>query len=292
MEDKIVVRPAKPSDREQVFKFCEQTWEWGDYIPQVWERWLKQPNGKLFVAVINKTPVGIGYVAITKPGEAWLEGARTNPAHRRRGVATAIANASLQFALQRGAKTARLVTEFDNAAAKTVLKKLGFQPVSEFVETTCEKMDDEKSGKSRSAKKKDEENLWRFLQTSECFKKSAGLFTKLFTWFSLGEPELKSFLKERKAVIYEENSVISGLMLIDDKVSEVWKENSVQTCYVDGNRKAVVDMIRFLKQHCRKSKIAKIYGFACNHKPVTSALLQMGFEPHGSSKIIYEKTLK
>lgn len=292
MKDKIVVRPAELSDRKQIFEFCEQTWEWGDYIPEVWQSWLQQPNGKLFVATINKTPVGIGHVAITKPGEAWLEGARTHPSHRRKGVATAIAKASLQFAIQKGAKTARLATESNNTAAKIVLKKLGFKPVSEFVKTVCENMSDGKSLKSRLAETKDEENLWKYLQTSECFKKSAGLFTKLFTWFSLGKPELKNFLKKRKAILYEEKGLISGLTLVEDGVSMVWNEESIQTCYISGSRNAVVDMIRLLKQQCRESKISKIYGFACNYEPVTSALLQTGFKPHGSSEIIYEKTLK
>jgi hypothetical protein len=74
---KISVRKARNSDREAVFKFCEKTWSWGDFIPKVWDKWLKEKNSRVFVATINGVPVGISHLSIDKPHEVWLSGEQT-----------------------------------------------------------------------------------------------------------------------------------------------------------------------------------------------------------------------
>lgn len=278
MKQKIIVRKARSSDNDAVFKFCEKTWDWGDYVPRVWNRWLEEKDGRILVATINNVPVGISHVKVLKPGEAWLEAARTDPKYRRKGVATAITKECFKFALQKDVKLVRLATNSDNTAALRALRKLGFKLVSEFVKMTCKKMEADKSEKTKWAKVRDEKEIWEFLRKSKCYAKTAGSFTILYVWASLQKEDLKKFLAERKAIICKDQNAVSGLMLIDDGVSREWSENSVQTCYVDGTQEAVLDMIRFLKEHCRESGIKRIYGFTCDHKPITSAFDIMGFE--------------
>jgi len=53
------IRAALPEDKETVLKFCRHTWEWGDYVPQVWDVWLSDPQGRLLVATIDNQPVAI-----------------------------------------------------------------------------------------------------------------------------------------------------------------------------------------------------------------------------------------
>ncbi|MGQ9506871.1 MAG: hypothetical protein ACUVTB_03300 [Candidatus Bathycorpusculaceae bacterium] len=80
---KISVRKARDSDHKAVFKFCEKTWNWGDYIPKVWDKWLTKKNSMIFVSTINDIPVGITHLSIDKPYEVWLSGIRTDPKYRR-----------------------------------------------------------------------------------------------------------------------------------------------------------------------------------------------------------------
>jgi len=139
----IHVREACDADREAVFEFCRHTWSWGDYIPHVWDKWLREENGKVFVATVDGVPVGIQHITIDKPNEAWLSGSRTAPNYRRMGVATAITMKCLEYAKSMGVKVARLVTESDNKAAIAAVQKMGFKPVAEFLKwnwKTCQKL--------------------------------------------------------------------------------------------------------------------------------------------------------
>jgi len=291
-KQKIHVRKAHASDREAVFKFCRKTWSWGDYIPKVWDKWLKEKSGGVFIATIDHVPVGITHLSLDKPHEIWLSGARTDPNYRRMGVATAITKKCLEYAKRKGAKVARLTTESDNIAAQAAIKKLGFKPISEFVEMTTEKIARENGKNSKWTEKTDTNALWNYLQTSEIYCKAAGLYTVLFHWFSLEKEDLKRFVEQQKAIMHlSKSSKIDGIMLIDDITAQEWHENTIQTCYIDGNFNAISDMIRFLKSHCHTLGIKKIYGFTCNHKSIITALEKLGFEREETSEIIYEKKI-
>jgi len=290
-EPRIFVREARASDREAVFKFCEKTWSWGDYIPEVWDRWLKEEKGRVFVATINGVPVGISHLSVDSSDEVWLSGARTDPNYRRKGVMTAITKKCLEYAKTKNAKVARLVTDSDNAAARAVLKKLKFRPVAEFIETSSEKITVEKTESSRWACIDETETLWNYLQKSEVYRKSAGLYTVLFHWFSLRREDLKRFVHQQKVIVHENSrGIVDGLMLIDDATAREWRVSTLQTCYIDGDYKAVLDMTRFLKNHCHSLGIKKIYGFACKHTPIVKALEKLGFEPE-DIEVVYEKRL-
>jgi len=237
-------------------------------------------------------PVGISHLSIDKPHEVWLGGARTDPNYRRIGVATAITKKCLEYAKQKAAKVARLVTESDNIAAQTVAQKLGFKPISEFTEMTTEKITEENSKNSKWAEKTDTNAIRDYLQTSETYRKAAGLYTVIFHWFSLEKEDLKRFIEQRKAILHlSAKGEIDGLTLIDDATAREWHENTMQTCMIDGNYNATFDMIKFFKSHCHALGVKKIYGFTCNHKPITTALEKLGFEQPDSIEIIYEKKI-
>jgi ribosomal protein S18 acetylase RimI-like enzyme len=289
---KISVRKARNSDREAVFRFCEKTWSWGDYIPKVWDKWLKEKNSRVFVATIDDVPVGISHLSIDKPHEVWLSGARTDPKYRRMGVATAITKKCLEYARKKGAKVARLVTESDNVVARALVQKLGFKQIAEFVEMKTEKITQEKSTNSKWAEENETEAIWNYLQNSETYRTAAGLYTVLFHWFSLEKSDLEQFIKQRKAIVHvNAEGKIDGLTLIDDATSTEWRKNTIQTCYIDGDTNAVLDMIKFLKNHCHTTKIQRIYGFTCNYKPITTELERLGFEPQETTEIVYEKRI-
>ncbi len=96
----VQVRLARAEDREAVLAFCQYTWEnQSDYIHLVWDKWFAEPEGRLFVAVVNDVPVGIARVFMVSDSEAWWEGLRVDRAYRGLGIAR-ILNAQREQFLQ------------------------------------------------------------------------------------------------------------------------------------------------------------------------------------------------
>ena len=134
MTDKVLVRRARPEDREQVLSFCERTWEWGDYIGDVWDKWLSEDRGALLVALVGDRVAGTGKVTMLSRAEAWLEGLRVNPAFRGYGVAQALYEAAETEARKRWARVARYATPSTNLAIHNLSERFGYRRVARFIE--------------------------------------------------------------------------------------------------------------------------------------------------------------
>ena len=289
MKREFVVREARASDRDLVLRFCQNTFEWGDYIENVWDYWLTNPSGRLFVATFEEKPIGVNHVAMVKRGEAWVEGARVAPEFRRMGVASLLNDASLEWALGRGAKVVRAVTDSTNFVAQKALARFGFGFVSEWILMEFDGCQLEASENARLAEKSDLDVVWSYLQASEGFRASGGLFTVVFRWKSLGKGDLRRFVDRRMAVVCERDKALCGLILFDDTVKYAWQENSFQTCYVDGDFEAASRMGRFLKSHLYEEGVAKIYGVMHNNAPLVSALSELGFRKRRITELVYER---
>lgn len=291
MKREFVVRQARASDKDFVLRFSRNTFEWGDYIENVWDFWLIDPSGKLLVATFDEKPVGMSHVAIVKRGEAWVEGARVAPEFRRMGVASLLNDAALEWALERGAGIVRAVTDSNNFVAQKALVKMGFSFVSEWAVMEFEDCQKETDATSRVAVKSDLDAIWAYLQASNVFKSSGGLFAILFRWKSLSKSDLKRFIERRMAIIHECDKVVCGLILLDDTVKIVWEENSVQTCYADGDFDAVLPMVRFLKGFLCGMGVEKIHALMLNSPSIVSAFSKSGFVASDRNEFVYEKKL-
>ena len=142
----IVVRRARPDDRDQVLAFATDTWNGHDYIPNAWPAWLEAGDGAFLVATVGApggldadgqplevgAPVAITRVAMVGPGEAWLEGIRVHPKVRGMGVASDLQVAELQWVAAQGAHVVRYATSWRNEASHRLGARDGIETVARF----------------------------------------------------------------------------------------------------------------------------------------------------------------
>jgi ribosomal protein S18 acetylase RimI-like enzyme len=129
-EKAFTIRPARADDKATVLTFCERTYEWGDYVPLVWDDWLDEEQGQLLVATRDDRPVAVGKVTLLTPTEAWLQGLRVDSQHRRQGLAHQMLQYCLDVARQSGATVARLATSSRNEAVQKTTERAGMQRIA------------------------------------------------------------------------------------------------------------------------------------------------------------------
>jgi len=136
------IRQITSADRREILAFTEKTFEWGDYISDVFDDWLKE--GLFLAAEMDGEVVGIMHASYLDDGSAWFEGGRIHPEHRRQGIATALAVAALDRITQDKIRTG---VEEQNIASGNLLKKAGAIPVMDYsiYEVPC--MDGESGAK-------------------------------------------------------------------------------------------------------------------------------------------------
>jgi GNAT superfamily N-acetyltransferase len=128
------IRPGRPDDLDAIRSFTAATFDWGDYVSERFPAWVRDPDGAVLVAVDPKDqPIGLVRVSMLSDKEAWAQGARVHPDHRRRGIAAAVTDEVAHWAAARGAHVVRLVVEDWNEAATAQVQQSGFRPVSPWV---------------------------------------------------------------------------------------------------------------------------------------------------------------
>jgi GNAT superfamily N-acetyltransferase len=132
VEGGFELRPVRASDRNEVLAMTAHTWEDGDYIPDVFDMWLADPQG-LFAALVH-TPSGriaaIDKVSILATGQAWFEGLRVNPDFRGQGISGKLQTHMVGVVRAMGAGVVRFITLATNIPIHIAAYRDGFHVVA------------------------------------------------------------------------------------------------------------------------------------------------------------------
>ena len=131
--DIVVCRPALPKDTEDVMELCSHIWDGGDYIPQVWEEWLADPDGLLGVAELYGRVVGVFKLTKFQEQEWYLEGLRVHPDYQGKGIASHIHEYVVETWRRMGSGIIRLVTGSYNVKVHQMCEQTGFKRIAEFI---------------------------------------------------------------------------------------------------------------------------------------------------------------
>ncbi len=133
----VTIREGRLGDLEAVAAFCRGTFRWGDYIPEVFASWVGDGHGRVLVAEQAGAVLGLMHIAWQGAGQAWFEGMRVHPDHRRKGVAVELTQAALAAARAEGVRVARLAIDQDNRPSLSLAERCGFSRVATLHEFEC-----------------------------------------------------------------------------------------------------------------------------------------------------------
>jgi GNAT superfamily N-acetyltransferase len=129
---KVTCRPARAEDTTDVLELTRTIWEGGDYVPQVWQDWLADSQGRLAVAEYAGRVLGLGKLTRLAAGQWWLEGLRTHPEFEGRGIAASLHAYLVDTWLHSGEGALRLATASFRKAVQHLCDRSGFTKVGEF----------------------------------------------------------------------------------------------------------------------------------------------------------------
>ncbi|MGC8567412.1 MAG: GNAT family N-acetyltransferase [Caldisphaera sp.] len=127
MLEKIFVERINKEDKKEIEDLTRNTWEWGDYITEVFDSWL---NDGLFLKAIdeNRKILGIIHVRIFEDF-AWLEGIRIKSDIRRRGLGKFLTLKAMEKSI---ANIFRLIVNENNYSSIRLVTSLGFREIDKI----------------------------------------------------------------------------------------------------------------------------------------------------------------
>lgn len=127
----IRIRAARPADKPAVRRFVSRIWS-DDYLLEVFDEWVRDRRGRLWVATIDGRVVGVAKLSLVGDRESWLHALRVDPAYRRRGVAAALLTHRIERAKRYGARVARLDTAEGNVAVRKLMRRFAFRVIGRY----------------------------------------------------------------------------------------------------------------------------------------------------------------
>jgi GNAT superfamily N-acetyltransferase len=281
---KIAVRPARPSDKEPLMEFIRRVWGGHDYIPSVWDSWLRDRNSEMFVATADGLQVGMNRIRYMPDGSGWLEGARVHPAYRGRGVASSLAEAAIAAASGKGVTVFRLTSGSHNKTAHRHIARIGFTEISRVSTYTPSKgMRLGPVGGVERLTGGDFETVSSSVRNSREYRLGAGVLWDVFAVRSLDDGEILRALNAGEA--YGCGGAVA-MAKVGREGTEVWR----QVCFVCGGGDDAVRLVRHAFGMRGEPRADRRFAYVPQGSGVISSLRSAGFE-RDFSLVLFERRL-
>jgi N-acetylglutamate synthase-like GNAT family acetyltransferase len=290
-------RFAKNTDKEDVLKFCINTFDWGDYIDQVWDLWYSESNSALIVAEneihhTKKSVIAVSHVSLCpNRRNIWLEGIRVNPDYRRRSIATELLSKMLSYGKRQGAKEASAIVGVNNLPSQLMMEKNGFDVISKWNYYNTNKSRRYGKVNVRTATVSDIKNVWDYLKQSKIYKSSGKRHVNSWRWYSFDSDTILTNIKDGKLLIAG-NDDIEGIAIINK--DGYWNRNDVfQIVYLDAaSISSLYDLIVFVIMlvHSDNDRYKRIQIFSPQIRQMSSLTKELDID-NSEQFLLYRKII-
>jgi len=294
------VRSARPEDKDIVLAFCVRTWDWGDYIDRVWDNWLVDPQGELFVAVTDGQPAGVAHLRMVTATDAWFEGLRVDPNYRQQGIAKALNIAMLEGAIRRGATKARLVTESTNTGAIHMMDTIYMRHVGTFAPFHATPLVAQAKSRARVdyspegthlATLDDIDEIIDYLNVSNIFPAVGGLYYAGFTGYEITAALLERLVTTQNVYLLRRWNRLDGLAIAEPREDSQGKRLSIG--YIDGMTIEAISLVAYdLRQRLTQQGLDSVYVYAPDLMLIRDGLTGIEYEWEGKIFYTYERSLE
>ncbi len=265
------IREARTSDKRHLMNFIKDIWGGHDYIPYVWDEWLTDEAGRMFVVEVDGLPVGMNRVRFLEDGSAWFEGVRVHPEFRGRGLASMLGENSMRLARERGVKVIRLTSASRNKTAHRQIARIGFEEASRI--SVYEPPKGRKFAAQegvRLAREDDLSEVGELIRESREFRIGSGVFWDAFSATALTPPVIKKLVDEGS--VWKTTHAIM-VTRVGGEGTEKWK----QVCFLGGDADEAMKLVKHVFALKTRGKTARKLVFLPQGSRLIGALREEGF---------------
>ncbi|MFL6393793.1 MAG: GNAT family N-acetyltransferase [Nitrososphaeraceae archaeon] len=281
-------RHAKQSDKEDVLRFCTNTFEWGDYIEEVWDVWYSDPNGYLMIAEENEMIAAVSHAYVCpNRNRIWLEGIRVNPDFRRRSIGTELIKKMVQYGKEQGAQEAAGLVSVKNVASRAMMEKNGFVVTSRWIycNSSTNVHQEPDNGQAKIATLKDKEVMRSYLKQSQIFRAAAENYAHLWRWYHLhlDSDVLQNLIDNRKIIIMtnHDHSIIHGLMIINKNDNNMFQIGYIDAVDVLTLKHLITFVINLAYSELREKKSETLQMFVPQTSFLQAAMTDLEINQYG-----------
>ncbi len=275
--DKLVCRPALPQDTRDILDLTSHIWEGHDYIPLVWNDWLKDEQGLLAVALFGKRVVGMGKLTKLDEEDWWLEGLRVHPDYEGRGFASHIHDYLLQIWHEIGNGVIRLTTSSQRLAVHHICQERGFQKVAEISSFSAKTNSSQNiPDQFHRVTEAEFNHAWAYASNNPLQTYWPGFMDLGWQWLPLRAPMLLRFIQNGKVFWWKDQQ---GLILLGEDTEENEQaERFAVIRWLACDKDGLINCLQDIQSLAIDHGYPKISWFAPLQPNIEQALMDAGFE--------------
>jgi GNAT superfamily N-acetyltransferase len=179
-----------------MLEITANTWGDGwDYIPNVWDHWLADPEGEFTMAELDGVVVALAKLTSVGNGQWWMEGLRVDPQQRLKGIGQAMNTYQVALAKKLGGRVVRYATGIRNEGSHRIAERAGFHTLTRFVERVAEKLDEPAAG-LETLTSADLDAVWEIARDSDLIRATSGVYVHVWKAFELNRERLAEHLSK------------------------------------------------------------------------------------------------
>jgi len=283
----IIIRNVLPEDKEKIMPFCVNTFDWGDYIDDVFDTWVEDKESHFILAELDGAPVGILHIRVMKHGNSWMEGLRVAKDRRGQGIATMLTNAAIEILRRSGCTTTRIAIESNNMPSMSLAGKIGFREESDWLFYHSRKPLTKHHTSSIWASKGNADKLWNYLDGSDLFNRIGRAYEFNWALYPLEKDEFNDAITTKEIAF----SKISREMAISIAQVDPFNPHDLLVCVLTGGILDTKDLLHFLLSEAVKVGIKKVYVSSPNNPEIVAGIKSAGFKASHTSTIIFVKNI-
>ncbi|MFH1180269.1 MAG: GNAT family N-acetyltransferase [Candidatus Bathyarchaeota archaeon] len=128
----IILRKARPEDREKTIWVESLSTPNLSYVPHVWDMFINDEKGDWSVESVDGELAGCGKYSILPDGSVWLETLRVIPQRQGSGLGKRLYEHWLKLSAEKGVKTMRMYTGISNVVSSGLAEKYGLSTAETF----------------------------------------------------------------------------------------------------------------------------------------------------------------
>jgi GNAT superfamily N-acetyltransferase len=233
-------------------RVCAHTFDWGDYIPKVWEDWLADEQDLVIVGEVGQQMVALSRITFQASGQVWLSGMRVEPEHRRLGIGEQFLKYSLDYAREHGARVVRLGTSRNNTAVHHMVAHAAMERVGSYVWWRADPLDE--GPEPPLVKPEHDAEIRAFLDQSPALAHTQGLYGLDWVWQELVPEQVAHFLTSG-VVLAERTSADRGPLKIAALIMACHEpcDNVIWIGFADGQFPAVTRLASAVRVQASRS---------------------------------------
>ncbi len=222
----VLIRKATAVDKNQVLRFCKDTFSWGDYVDLVWDYWLSEGSLLLFEI---QSPVGICHASYSE-GQVWIEGIRVDPNFRRQKIASKLVRHAESIGREKNVSSSFMLVDAENTPSLSMADSMGYEISQTW------------NFYSLVPKRNSDYNV-RFEKSLDY--KVHSHYVKSWRWLPISNFTLSAFYEQNKIVTSGTGAENSTAILTD---SEHFKKTLIVTLF-SGSQDTTLQIIPFLQNY-------------------------------------------